>query len=91
MVKNIIDQIEVYPSGFSNWLNLILNFKNNFYEVAIVGEKAIEKINELNNNYLPNKIVIGSLVENSLPLLKNRYIEGETLIYVCVKKACKIH
>ena len=25
MVKNIIDQIEVYPSGFSNWLNLILN------------------------------------------------------------------
>ena len=90
MVKNIIDQIEVYPSGFSNWLNLILNFKNNFYEVAIVGEKAIEKINELNNNYLPNKIVIGSLVENSLPLLKNRYIEGETLIYVCVKKACKM-
>ena len=90
MVKNIIDQIEVYPSGFSNWLNLILNFKNNFYEVAIVGEKAIEKINELNNNYLPNKIVIGSLEENSLPLLKNRYIEGETLIYVCVKKACKM-
>ena len=90
MVKNIIDQIEVYPSGFSNWLNLILNFKNNFYEVAIVGEKAIEKINELNNNYLPNKIVIGSLAENSLPLLKNRYIEGETLIYVCVKKACKM-
>ena len=90
MVKNIIDQIEVYPSGFSNWLNLILNFRNNFYEVAIVGEEAIQKINELNDNYLPNKIIIGSLDENPLPLLKNRYIEGETLIYVCVKKACKM-
>ena len=90
MVKNISDQIEVYPNGFSNWMNLILNLNKNFYEIAIVGDNAIEKINELNKNYLPNKIVIGSFGDNSLPLLKNRYIEGETMIYVCVKKACKM-
>ena len=90
MVKNISDQIEVYPNGFSNWMNLILNLNKNFYEIAIVGDNAIEKINELNKNYLPNKIVVGSFGDNSLPLLKNRYIEGETMIYVCVKKACKM-
>ena len=90
MVKNISDQIDVYPNGFSNWMNLILNLNKNFYEIAIVGDSAIEKINELNKNYLPNKIVVGSLKDNSLPLLKNRYIEGETMIYVCVKKACKM-
>ena len=90
MVKNISDQIEVYPNGFSNWMNLMLNLNKNFYEIAIVGDNAIKKIKELNKNYLPNKIVVGSFGDNSLPLLKNRYIEGETMIYVCVKKACKM-
>ena len=90
MVNNIKDQIELYPSGFSNWMNLILNINKNFYEIAVVGNKAIEKIKELNENYLPNKIIIGSLESNPLPLLKNRFVEGETYIYVCVNKACKM-
>ena len=88
MVNNIKDQIELYPGGFSNWMNLILNINKNFYEIAVVGDKAIEKIKELNENYLPNKIIIGSLESNPLPLLKNRFVEGETYIYVCVNKAC---
>ena len=90
MVNNIKDQIELYPGGFSNWMNLILNINKNFYENAVVGDKAIEKIKELNENYLPNKIIIGSLESNPLPLLKNRFVEGETYIYVCVNKACKM-
>ena len=90
MINNIRDQIELYPSGFSNWMNLILNINKNFYEIAIVGDNAIKKIKELNENYLPNKIIIGSLKSNPLPLLKNRFVEGETYIYVCVNKACKM-
>ena len=90
MINNIKDQIGLYPSGFSNWMNLILNINKNFYEIAIVGDNAIKKIKELNENYLPNKIIIGSLESNPLPLLKNRFIEGETYIYVCVNKACKM-
>ena len=90
MVNNIKDQIELYPGGFSNWMNLILNINKNFYEIAVVGNTAIEKIKELNENYLPNKIIIGSLESNPLPLLKNRFVEGETYIYVCVNKACKM-
>ena len=90
MINNIRDQIELYPSGFSNWMNLILNINKNFYEIAIVGDNAIKKVKELNENYLPNKIIIGSLEDNPLPLLKNRFVEGETYIYVCVNKACKM-
>jgi len=90
MINNIKDQIELYPSGFSNWMNLILNINKNFYEIAIVGDNAIKKVKELNGNYLPNKIIIGSLESNPLPLLKNRFVEGETYIYVCVNKACKM-
>ena len=90
MLNNVLPEIEQYPSTFSNWLNLMLNYSNNYYEVAVVGKEAKEKIKELNQTYLPNKLIIGSTEDNDLPLLKNRYIEGETYIYVCVNKACKL-
>lgn len=89
MLNNMLPEAQKYPSAFSNWLDLMLNYTNNYYEVAIVGANAAEKISTLNKSYLPNKLIIGSTVDNELPLLKNRYIEGETLIYVCVNKACK--
>jgi uncharacterized protein YyaL (SSP411 family) len=90
MALSVTNEFEVYPSGYSNWFDLIYNLKSKFYEVAIVGENAIEKATELNKKYLPNKLVIGSSTSNDLPLLQNRFIKGKTLIYVCVNKACKM-
>jgi len=89
MLHNIMPEIAEYPSTFSNWLDLMLNYTNNYYEVAIVGTEVEEKIKDLNTHYLPNKLIIGSKTDNNLPLLKNRYVKGKTLIYVCVNKACK--
>jgi len=90
MLKNILDEIEQYPRGFSNWLSLLSNYQNDFYEVVVVGKEASKKIKELNKNYLPNIIIAGSENENEDPLFKNRYVVGETLIYVCVNNACKL-
>ena len=90
MLNNVKSEIEQYPSGFSNWLDLMLNYTESYYEVAIIGKDVHEKIKELNTYYLPNKLIIGSEEENELPLLKNRYIEDNTLIYVCVNKTCKL-
>lgn len=90
MLNNVVVEMESYPSGFSNWLDLMLNYTNNFYEVAVVGEEVMEKIKDLNQTYLPNKLIVGSESENDLPLLKNRYVEDKTFIYVCVNKACKL-
>ncbi len=90
MALSVTNEFEVYPSGYSNWFDLIYNLKSKFYEVAIVGENAIQKATELNTKYLPNKLVIGSSTSNDLPLLQNRFINGKTLIYVCVNKACKM-
>ncbi len=89
MLNNVKPEIESYSSSYSNWLDLMLNYSNKFYEIAIVGEDVFEKIKDLNKTYIPNKMIIGSLRENELPLLKNKYVEGKTLIYVCVNKACK--
>ena len=89
MLNNVQPELNSYPSGFSNWLDLMLNYTTEYYEVAVVGNEAIEIINEINETYIPNKLIVGSLNENNLPLLKNRFVEDKTFIYVCVNKACK--
>ena len=90
MCLSVTEEFETYPSGYTNWFDLIYNLKSNYYEVAIVGENSIDQVKKINLKYIPNKLIIGSKSENNLPLLKNRYVEGKTLIYVCVNKACKM-
>ncbi|MGZ0015231.1 thioredoxin domain-containing protein [Yeosuana sp. AK3] len=90
MLNNVKPEIQEYASGYSNWLDLMLNFTHSFYEVAIVGKDVSAKLLELNKTYLPNKLIAGSSSENNLPLLKNRYNPDETLIYVCVNNACQL-
>ena len=90
MLKNVSQEITQYPSGFSNWLDLLLNFKNDFYEVVIVGENTSAIIKELNTYYLPNTIIAGSTEENEGPLFKNRFVPDETLIYVCTNNTCNL-
>ncbi|ULC59392.1 thioredoxin domain-containing protein [Flaviramulus sp. BrNp1-15] len=90
MLNNVKPEMQEYPSGYSNWFDLMLNYTNPYYEVAIVGKEAKQKISDLNKNYIPNKLIVGSTSENNLPLLENRYNPNETFIYVCVNKACKL-
>lgn len=90
MLNNVKPEIQDYGSGYSNWLDLMLNYTNPFYEIAVVGTNASAKISELNKTYIPNKLIAGSVSENNLPLLENRYNPDETLIYVCENNACKL-
>ncbi len=90
MLKNVLPEIEKYPSGFSNWLDLLANFQNSYYEIVVVGEDAQDKIKSIHQYYLPNKLIAGSTIEGSSPLLNLRFIEDETFVYVCVNNACKL-
>ncbi len=90
MLKNVSPEMEKYPSGFSNWMNLMLNFQQDFFEVIVVGEMVSEKIKELNKHYLPNIIIAGSKGGNNGILFKNRHSPGKTLIYVCKNNTCKL-
>ena len=90
MLNNVKPEMEEYPSPYSNWYDLMLNYARPFYEVAISGTDAKQKINELNKTYIPNKLIAGSTKNNNLPLLENRFNPNETYIYVCVNKACQL-
>jgi len=90
MLNNVQPELKGYPSGFSNWFDLLANYQNNYFEVVIVGDQAFEKVSEINKKYIPNKLIAGSTTEKKSPLLELRYVSGETLIYVCVNNTCKL-
>jgi len=90
MLSNMNNQINTSPSAYSNWLSLYLNYSNPYYEVAISGANALEKLNEVNTYYLPNILIAGSVNESQLPIMESRFIEDDTYIYVCVDGACKL-
>ena len=90
MLHNVKDRALKYGAGASNWSLLYTNLLGDFYEVAIVGKDAKQKLKEFNAVYIPNKLIVGSITESSLPLLEYKYNENETTIYVCIDGACKL-
>jgi uncharacterized protein YyaL (SSP411 family) len=90
MLNNVkVDAVQA-PTEYYNWLNLMLNYTDNYFEVAISGKDALAKMNQLQSYYLPNILVAGATATSKLPILENRFAENQTYIYVCVNKACKM-
>lgn len=90
MLQNVKERTQQYGSGYSNWLQLGSNFVGDYYEIAIAGKDALSRLKEINQHYIPNKLIAGSTKKSNIPLLENRYNEKETLIYVCVNSACNL-
>jgi uncharacterized protein len=88
MLHHIVDNID-YPSAYSNWMNLVMNFSENNKELAICSHKAVDFAKALNQQYLPNIIVAGTTKNSELPFLKNRFKENENLFYTCQNKTCQ--
>ena len=75
---------------FANWNILMAWFINDPFEVAIVGENYEAKRKEFDKHYLPNVFLSGGVKEGNLPLLENKLVKGQTTIYVCKNKTCKL-
>ena len=90
MLKNVNTDMLKIPSGYTNWLSLYLNYSNPYYEVAISGELAKDRLKELHNSYIPNILISGATTDSNLPLMINKFNKNETLIYVCVNGTCKL-
>ncbi|WP_372801176.1 thioredoxin domain-containing protein [Lutibacter sp.] len=90
MLHNVKDKTFKYGSGYSNWLLLMSNFVGEFYEIVISGKSAFEKLSKIHKKYIPNKILAGSIKDSNLPLLKGRYTNQETYIFVCENGTCKL-
>ncbi|MBA4276214.1 thioredoxin domain-containing protein [Flavobacterium sp.] len=78
-----------YPSAYSNWLDLALNYSEQNKELAICGETALDYCNKINGLYLPNVVLAGAKKVSNLPFLKDRFVANQTLFYLCQNKTCQ--
>ncbi|WP_369048192.1 thioredoxin domain-containing protein [Tenacibaculum sp. UWU-22] len=90
MLHTVKPNISLYPSAYSNWLQLEADLVGTYYEIAISGKDALTKTKEINAHYLPNKLIAGSIKKSTIPLMKGREAGNKTLIYVCVNNTCQL-
>lgn len=88
MLSHVSDDIRNGGPYQANWAMLLGLMTYKPYEVAIMGDKAIEKNRAMQREYLPTTFFMGGKEEN-LSLLENKLNEDKTLIYVCRNKTCK--
>jgi uncharacterized protein YyaL (SSP411 family) len=90
MIGKVQSQITQYPGGHSNWAKTHLMFTYPYYEVIVVGPEGASIAKKLQNSDLTNCIVVFSTQESNLPMFRNRYVKGQTTIYVCQQGACQL-
>ena len=90
MLQNIQEKIPEYPQGYSNWLDLMMNFTYPFFEIAITGNEYQAKAQYFRRKYLPNTILAGTNKQSEIELLKDRLVEEKDLIYICREGSCQL-
>lgn len=90
MVVNVQEEIHENPHFYANWGIVESYFIHPPYEVAILGNDHEKTRKELDTNYLPQVLFMGGKNEGNLELLQNKLVEGQTTIYVCQEKMCKL-
>jgi uncharacterized protein YyaL (SSP411 family) len=86
LLRNVMPQLAKYGSAYSNWVMLLLDEVFGINEIAITGTEAEAFRKELENNYIPNKIMLGGNA-GSLPLLQDKF-GASTQIFICKDKTC---
>ncbi len=90
MLNNVKQQALENGAYYANWDILISWFASPPYEVAILGNGFETLRKEFNKHYLPHVFLSGGKSEGNLTLLEGKLIEGQTTIYVCQNKTCKL-
>lgn len=86
LLRNVMPYMAKYGSSYANWALLLLEEIKGIYEVAVTGSGAEAVRCEVEQTYIPNKIMLGGNQEN-LPLLQKRVSE-QNRIFICKDKTC---
>jgi hypothetical protein len=90
MVNAIREHALKHPGFYAYWVKLAIIQSKPYFEVAISGENAQEYRKKMQFNFSADRVFLGKADEESqLELLKGKFRAKESLIYVCVEKACK--
>jgi uncharacterized protein YyaL (SSP411 family) len=89
MLKNIFNSVRDYPNSFAVWAGSYLLQTAGINEIAVTGKKITASLNEVLEQYIPNKILQSSTWENEMPLLQQKSYETDTTLYLCRNYHCE--
>lgn len=90
MVSSLGDAITKHPISFGNWACLLIEMIEGTQEIAIIGRNMLDILEELVKEYIPNRIIMGSVDEElEFPLLAHKQVLAETSIHLCRNYTCE--
>lgn len=87
MTFSIVENVD-FPSAYSNWLQVFLNYDENFKEVVLTGNNSKFQAEKLQSNYLPNILLAFAESDSEIPLLSGKFQPTKNLFYICQNKTC---
>lgn len=90
MIQAISGNFARYPMAYANWGNLLLKLTEPFYEIVVTGINSNNLLSEIKEVYRPNVLWAHTTVPSEIPLLKDRFVLGEDLIYICSGGTCQL-
>lgn len=92
MISAITPYLKEDFKNYLKWGTLLLSELYPFREVIITGPEAILKSQKILSNYFPNTqvYVCSEEPKDILPLFKDKFVNHNTLIYICEKGSCKL-
>ncbi len=80
-----------YPTSFSNWACLLQEMTTGTYEIAVVGDGFGRERDEILQNYLPHRVLMGAVkADPNYPLLAGRTVAGKLSIHLCSNYTCQL-
>jgi len=91
MLTNLSDLAINYPTSFGNWACIIIDQAALISEIAVIGKGFEPLRDELLKSFVPNKVLqcTESSGNNVFPLLSNKQVFSQPLIYLCRNYTCQ--
>jgi uncharacterized protein len=90
MLLAVKESVERYPLSFERWAMAMLYKTYPMLEIVIVGDNAENKAMSIVRQFVPNKVIIASIVQTDvLSLFEGKESNPDAYIYVCQDFACQ--
>ncbi len=88
MIESLKTIILKHPNSFAIWASIAINKATGINEISIIGNNMMPQLQKMLLLYIPNKILISSNKVSTLPILAEKKVLENTMLYLCRNNVC---
>ncbi len=90
MVKAVLPLVLQSTPWYARWARVLQLLQQPATELVLTGPDLHRMKTAVHRLFYPDLLLAGSAVESTLPILTNRVVQMENLVYVCRNKSCQL-